>query len=244
MVSVHTLKEDDSPCRGMRRTAAATGAARVPCLLALFWRAALHPRGVRTAWASTGRTVVGGFCTCQWGNPFRVVAPMGVLGGYGAPPAWEAPGRLATAAASALRRVLVSPWIQGCPRCCAPAWSHGCAGRRAGATASVVHSFHPGCRPPICAMSRVATFCHWSGWSMVAGGVCPMAVVRWPKVMSAMVRVPSARWRDCEVSSHQMRTARASCSPAVNLGIHRPRYRAAACSAWSLGRLVSPSKLA
>ena len=80
-----------------------------------------------------------------------------------------------------------------------------------------------------------------AGWSMVAGGVCP---IRRPKVMSAMVRVPSARWRDREVSSHRMRTARASCSPAVPLGIHRPRSGAAACSAWSLGRLASPSKRA
>ena len=97
---------------------------------------------------SAGRTVVGGFCTCQRRNPFPVVAPVGALRSYGATHAWEAPGRLETAAASGLRRDLGSPGIQGCPRCCAPAWSHGCAGLRAGATASVVHSFHPGCRPP------------------------------------------------------------------------------------------------
>ena len=46
---------------------------------------------------------------CQRGNPFRVVAPVGVLGSYGAPPAWEAPGRLGTAAAGGLSRVLGSP---------------------------------------------------------------------------------------------------------------------------------------
>ena len=97
---------------------------------------------------SAGRPVVGGFCTCQRGNPFRVVAPVGVLGSYGAPPAWEAPGRLGTAAAAGLRRALGSLGIQGCPRCCAPAWSHGCAGLCAGAIASVVRSFHPGFRPP------------------------------------------------------------------------------------------------
>ena len=98
---------------------------------------------------SAGRTVVGGFCTCQKrGNPFRVVAPLGVPGSYGAPPALEPLGRLGTAAARGLRRALGSPGIQGCPRCCAPAWSHACAGLRAGAIASAVRSFHPGCRPP------------------------------------------------------------------------------------------------
>ena len=90
-------------------------------------------------------------------------------------------------------------------------------------------------------MSRVATGCHWPGWFLVVGGVCP---VRWPKVMSAMVRFPSARWRDHKISSHRMRTARADCSPAVSPGIHRPRSWAAACSAWSLERLSSPSKRA
>ena len=49
MVPVHTLMEDDSPCRRRRPAAAATGSARVPCLLASFRGAALHPRGVRTA---------------------------------------------------------------------------------------------------------------------------------------------------------------------------------------------------
>ena len=49
MVPVHILMEDDSPRRGRRRAAAATGLARVPCVLALFLRAALHPRGVGTA---------------------------------------------------------------------------------------------------------------------------------------------------------------------------------------------------
>ena len=89
-----------------------------------------------------------GFCICQMGNPSRVVAPTGVPGSYGVPPAWAAPGRLGTAAAGGLRRVLGSPVTQGFPRYHGPAWSHRCAGRRAGATASGVHSFHPGCRPP------------------------------------------------------------------------------------------------
>ena len=43
------------------------------------------------------------------------------------------------------------PWcpvIQGCPRYYGPAWPYGCAGRRAGATASAVRSFHLGCRLP------------------------------------------------------------------------------------------------
>ena len=97
---------------------------------------------------SAGQMVGGGFCTCQTGSPFRVVAPVGILGSYGAPPAWEAPGRLGTAAAGGLRRALGSPGIQGCPRCCALAWPHGCAGLHARAIASVVRSFHPGCRPP------------------------------------------------------------------------------------------------
>ena len=51
MISVHILTEDDLPCRGRRPAAVAAGAARVPCLLALLRRAALHPGGVRTAWA-------------------------------------------------------------------------------------------------------------------------------------------------------------------------------------------------
>ena len=97
---------------------------------------------------SAGRTVAGGFCMCQRGNLSRVVAPVGVPGSYRVPPAWEAPGRLGTAAAGALRCVLGSPVIQGFPRFYGPAWSHGCTGRCAGATASGVHSFHPGCRPP------------------------------------------------------------------------------------------------
>ena len=68
-----------------------------------------------------GRTVAGGFCMCQRGNPSRVVAPVGVPRSYGAPSAWEALGRLGTAAASGLRRVLGSPGTQGCPGCCPPA---------------------------------------------------------------------------------------------------------------------------
>ena len=58
---------------------------------------------------------------CQRGNSFRVVAPVGVLGSYSAPPAWEAPGRFETSAAGGLRRVLGSPGTEGCPKCCAPA---------------------------------------------------------------------------------------------------------------------------
>ena len=95
---------------------------------------------------SAGRTVAGGFCMCQRGNQSRVVAAVGVPGSYGVPPALEAPGRFGTTAAGGLRRVLGSPLTQGFSRYHGPAWSHGCAGRRAGATASGVHSFHPGCR--------------------------------------------------------------------------------------------------
>ena len=94
-----------------------------------------------------GQTGAGGFCMCQWGNPSRVVAPLGVPGSFGAPPAWEAPGCLRTAAVGGLRCVLGSAVTQGFPRYHGPAWSHGCAGWRAGATASGVHSFHPGCGP-------------------------------------------------------------------------------------------------
>ena len=98
--------------------------------------------------SSAGRTGAGGCCMCRRGSPSRVVDPVGVPGRFGAPPAWEAPVRLGTAASGGLRRVFGSPVIQGFPRYHGPAWSHGCAGRRAGATASGVHSFHPGCRPP------------------------------------------------------------------------------------------------
>ena len=70
---------------------------------------------------SAGRTAAGGFCMCQRGNSCRMVAPVGVPGSYGAPPAWEAPGRLGTAAAGGLRRVPVSPLTEGCPTCRAPA---------------------------------------------------------------------------------------------------------------------------
>ena len=149
MVPVRILMEDDSPCRGRRCAAAAAGVATVPCLLALFWRAALPLMRCRDYLGpSVGRRVAGGFSTCQRGNPFRLSAPVGVHGSYGAPPAWEFPGRPGTAAAGGLRRALVSPGTQGCPRCRAAAWSYGCAGLRAGAIASVVRSFHPGCRPP------------------------------------------------------------------------------------------------
>ena len=98
--------------------------------------------------SSVGRTVAGGCCMCQRGNPSRLVDPVGVPGSFGAPPAWDAPGRLWTAGACGLRRILGRPVIQRCPRYHGPAWPHGCAGRRAGATASGVRSFHPGCRPP------------------------------------------------------------------------------------------------
>ena len=97
---------------------------------------------------SVGRTVAGGFCTCQRGNPFRVVAHVAVLGSYGAPPAWEAPGRPGTAACGGLRRPLRNPGTQRCPRCRAAAWPYGCAGLRSGAIASGLSSFNPGCRPP------------------------------------------------------------------------------------------------
>ena len=59
--------------------------------------------------SSAGRTVAGGCCMCQRGNPSRVVDPVGVPGSFGAPPAWEALGRLGTAAAGGLRRVRVPP---------------------------------------------------------------------------------------------------------------------------------------
>ena len=97
---------------------------------------------------SAGQTVAGGFCVRQRENPPRLVDAAGVLGSFGVPPAWEAPGRPGTAAAGGLRCVLGSPVIKGFPRYHGPAWPYGCAGRRAGATASTAHSFHPGCRPP------------------------------------------------------------------------------------------------
>ena len=52
---------------------------------------------------------------CQGGDPSLVVAPVGVPGSYVAPPAWEAPGRLGTAAAGCLRRVLGSPVTRDFP---------------------------------------------------------------------------------------------------------------------------------
>ena len=91
-----------------------------------------------------GRTAAGGCCMCQRGNPYRVVDPMGVPVSFGAPPVWGAPGRLGTAAAGGLRRVPGGPVIQGCSRYYGPAWPPGCAGRRAGATASAVRTpWHP-----------------------------------------------------------------------------------------------------
>ena len=49
MASVHILVEDDSLCCGRRRAAAAPRWVRVPCFLVPFWRAALHPWGMRAA---------------------------------------------------------------------------------------------------------------------------------------------------------------------------------------------------
>ena len=49
MVPVLILIEDDWSRCGVRRAAAATGSARVPRLLALLRRVALHPPGVGTA---------------------------------------------------------------------------------------------------------------------------------------------------------------------------------------------------
>ena len=49
------------------------------------------------------------------------------------------------------------------------------------------------------------------------------------------MRVPSSMRRDCEVSSSQMLTARASRSPVLILLIHRSRLWGAACSDWALG---------
>ena len=173
------------------------------------------------------RMVGGGFHVCRRGNPNRVVAPGGVTGSHGVPFALGAPGPLGTV-------VPGSPGIKRCPRCCAFAWLRGCGGPRVGATISVARSFHPGYR------SRVATYCPWVGWSMVVGGACGAA--RWPKATSAMVRVPSSRWLECEVSSHQMLVPRASRSPLVTLVINSSRSWAAACSAWVFGRRASPSE--
>ena len=60
----------------------------------------------------------------------------------------------------------------------------------------------------------------------------------------AMVQVPSTRWREREVSSYRMWTARASSSSVVTLSVHMPRSWAAACFALSLGKLASPYKRA
>ena len=76
VVPVHILMEDDSPRRGRRRAAAATGSARVPCLLALFRRAALHPQGVGTARAPL------------WGERLQGAA---VCARGGTPPGWWTP---------------------------------------------------------------------------------------------------------------------------------------------------------
>ena len=90
------------------------------------------------------------------GEPIPGGGPRGRFRKFGAPPAWEAPGRLGTAAAGGPWRVLGIPVTQGFPRYHGPAWLHGCAGRRAGANACGVHSFHPGCRPPYAPLALVA----------------------------------------------------------------------------------------
>ena len=61
---------------------------------------------------SAGRMVDWGFCTCQRGNPARVVAPGSVLGSYGMTPACRAPGPLGTVDAGGRRRVPGSPGTQ------------------------------------------------------------------------------------------------------------------------------------
>ena len=69
MVPVYTLIRDNSPRRGRRRAAAATGSARVPCLLALSRRAALHTRGVWTAQAPLRSERSQGASVCAKGGP-------------------------------------------------------------------------------------------------------------------------------------------------------------------------------
>ena len=70
--------------------------------------------------------------------------------------------------------------------------------------------------------------------------IVPLAgVVHWGgrRVPRPMAKC-DARWRDREVSSNRMWTARASCSPAESQGTQRPRSSGAACSACSPGRLA------
>ena len=82
------------------------------------------------------------------GEPLPGGGPRGWSGEFRRAPVWGTPGRLGTAVAGGLRRVPGGPVIKGCSRYYGPAWPHGCAGRRAGATASAVRSFHLGCRLP------------------------------------------------------------------------------------------------
>ena len=105
------------------------------------------PLGCEGCLSPSARRIVGGaFCMCQRGYPPRVVAPCGVLGSYGVPFPWGAPGPPGTVVVGVLRLVPASPGTQGWPRCCAFAWRHGCAGPRVGAKASVADSFRPGYR--------------------------------------------------------------------------------------------------
>ena len=146
MASVHILVQDDSQCCGRRRAAARarSGHGSLSPGAALACRLA-PPRCEDCLGLSSGRTVGGGFCTCQRGNPHRLVAPGGVLLSYSAPPPWGAPGPLGTVVAGGLRCALGSPGIQGCPRPCAFAWRYGCAGLRVGTIASVIRSLCMAC---------------------------------------------------------------------------------------------------
>ena len=65
---------------------------------------------------SMGRMLGGGFCMCRRGNPPRVAAPGGILGSYGVPFAWGAPGPLGTVVVGVTRCVPGSPGTQGWPR--------------------------------------------------------------------------------------------------------------------------------
>ena len=81
---------------------------------------------------------------CRRGNPPRVVAPGGVLGSYGMPFTWGAPGPLGNVVVGVPRHVPGSTGTQRWPRCCAFVWLYGGAGPRVGAIASVARSFQPG----------------------------------------------------------------------------------------------------
>ena len=76
VVPVHILIEDDSSRCGGRRAAAVTGSARVPRLLALLRRVALHPRGVGTAWAPPwGERPQGAAVCARGGTPTGWLSP-------------------------------------------------------------------------------------------------------------------------------------------------------------------------